>query len=222
MSTAIRERKLVEPPPPRFIYLEDDFDTTVGSYAEFGNVDPGTVAWFYKPAASSNFSDYADVDLVDETTANRVTANEQIEEMSQLIALAHQGDKPGFIAAKKAIDWSVQPAQDIVQSLQLALSVGAFLAARQLATQAVEYYPHHSELQQYATLLATPKVTRSNDQQPDPTLRNNQAWLKVNRADYQGQWVALQDGQLLGAAASLRTLVSQVGQAEDILLTKVY
>jgi len=164
------------------------------------------------------------LDWVDDYAGTAIWSNEIIQphdEMAQLEAIAEAGDERAFLMAQKAMDWERRPPEDFFQAIQLALSVGAYLVARRLSFQGAERYPQHSELQKYARVLAPPKVTRSN-LPPDPTLKTNHAWLKTHGDAFRGQWVALRDGQLLGMATSLQALVEQVGEAKDILFTKVF
>ena len=143
------------------------------------------------------------------------------DKMTRLEAAAQAGDEPAFLAVQKTIDWEQRPPQDYIRAIQWALSIGAYLIARQLSSQGAERHPQHTELQKYARILAPPKVTRS-DLPPDPTLRTNRDWLKTHRDAFKGQWVALHNGQSLGSAASLKSLTAQLGDTTDILLTKVF
>jgi hypothetical protein len=46
-------------------------------------------------------------------------------------------------------------------------------------------------------------------------LRLSRAWLREHAAEYRGQWVAVREGTLLGAAESLAALKSQARQELD-------
>lgn len=142
------------------------------------------------------------------------------EEMARLEEAAKTGKASAFLAVQKAMAWEKRSPKDYIQAIQWALSVGAHLVARHLSAQGAGCYPHHAELQKYAHILAPPKVTRS-DLPPDPTLTTNQAWLKSHRDAFLGQWVAIREGQLLGSAASLKSLVDQIDDTKDTFLTKV-
>lgn len=231
-------------------YIEDDPNVTRGSLPDLPNDYPGTVNWPLQPStqkialiSSSRASRrsimapvrYSHVELDDYIEAtgtsisydfliHRVTTDDFIEidqEMIQLEIAANAGDERAFLAVHEAMNWSGRPPEDFIYVIQLALSVGAYQVARHLSTQGAEYYSQHSKLQKYARILSPPKVIR-NDLPPDPTLKTNRDWLKTHSESYRGQWVALRDGQLIGSADSLKSLVDQIGNTEDILLTKVF
>ena len=141
--------------------------------------------------------------------------------MASLESAATAGDERAFLAAKDMVDWETRPAADFLRAVQLALSAGAHMAARNLAAQAAVRYPDDADLQKYARVLAPPRVLRS-DAPPHPGLRANRDWLMTCGDKYRGQWVALRQGKLLGAADSLAALKELIGDTNDILLTKVF
>jgi hypothetical protein len=141
--------------------------------------------------------------------------------MQQLAAAADQGNEAMFLTAKQMIDWSRRPATDFVRAIRWALAAGAFMAARNLATQGTKQYPDHQEVQKFAYLLAPPKVLPLH-LPPDPSLRANRDWIRTHSAQYHGQWVALRSGELLATASSLHALTQELGISRDILFTKVF
>ena len=140
--------------------------------------------------------------------------------MQQLAAAADQGNESMFLTAKQTIDWSRRPAADFARAIRWALAAGAYLAARNLATQGAEQYPEHQELQKFAYLLAPPKVIQ-RDLPPDPSIRADRDWLIAHSHEYRGRWVALRRGELLASAASFNDLADQVEVKPGILFTKV-
>ena len=110
--------------------------------------------------------------------------------------------------------------EDFINGVEEAFRAGAFALARDLSVEGAERYPDHSELQQYARVLAPPKVVESN-LPPNPSVRANRDWLKEHRQEYQGRWIALRSGVLAGVANSLDELVGQVGETQGVLLTKI-
>jgi hypothetical protein len=125
------------------------------------------------------------------------------------------------LAASQVIDWTNRPPKDFILGTRLALAAGAHLTARALATQGAERYPDYAELQNYARILAPPKVIRS-ELPPDPSIRADRDWLITHGDKYQGQWVALHRGKLLASASTLEALTKQVPVKRGILFTKVF
>lgn len=162
---------------------------------------------------------------IDTTTAEVPTDSmvEQLDVMMPLEAAAKLGDEQTFQSTISAIDWETQPTQNIMKAIRLAIAVGAPLVARKLAADGARHYPEHSELQKAARVLAPPRVIGSVAL-PEPGMPANLQWLADHRDEYQGQWVALKDGQLLGAAPLLEDVVQIVGnpRGKGILVTVVY
>jgi hypothetical protein len=142
-------------------------------------------------------------------------------EMARLQAAAQAKDEQAFLAARHAIDWSARPPDDFIRAVRLALMAGAYLAARNLATEGAAQHPAHAEMQKVARVLAPPKAARST-MPPNPGLRANSDWLRAHADEYRGQWVAVRDGHLLGSAPSLKELKRAVGDTHGVLLTTVY
>ncbi|MCI0393876.1 MAG: hypothetical protein L0332_06085 [Chloroflexi bacterium] len=144
------------------------------------------------------------------------------EKMAALEAAAQAKDDQAFWRAYQAITWTDRPASDFVHAVNLALMAGAYITARNLAQEGHELHPDHAELEKMAYVLAPPqaRVVKSENQ---AGRKANHQWLKEHRSEYRGQWVALRDGELLGAAASPADLEAQVGEIRDkeILLTIV-
>jgi hypothetical protein len=62
-------------------------------------------------------------------------------------------------------------------------------------------------------MLAVPVTKTSQKRDVDRAL--DYQWIRDHAQDYRGQWVALDDGQLLGAAASLRELLDRVNPLQS-------
>ncbi|WP_289500391.1 hypothetical protein [Gloeocapsopsis sp. IPPAS B-1203] len=111
--------------------------------------------------------------------------------------------------------------EDFISAIQTALECGDHATAQQISTQATENYPHHKQLLKYAHVLAPPKI--SIDKRPlHRDTQANQNWIKENRNEYKGQWVALRNGQLLSSASSAKELIEQLGDTKGIFLTAIY
>ena len=137
-------------------------------------------------------------------------------------AVASQNEAT-FTQALTQIDWDNRPAEDYIRAIDLALQVGAHLAARRLAMEGAEFHFDSEELQKYARILAPPTIIKerpSNDVKP----RANVEWLKTNRDNYRGQWVALKNGTLVASAKTHDELIAAVGSTKGsgILITNLY
>lgn len=143
--------------------------------------------------------------------------------MTALQTAAEAKDEHAFGIALQAIDWTKRAPSDFLHAVDLALMAGSYLAARRLANQGATQYPHQPELQKLAQLLAPPQVTVGKGG-PKVGIEANRVWLHTNWDQYRGQWVALRQGNLLGAADSLDALVAQVGNIKnnDTLVTVLW
>jgi len=138
----------------------------------------------------------------------------------QLADAAEAGDAQAFVNAYHSIDWSCCTPAEFSRAIHWALSAGAHLTARSLATAGAVQYPDDAELQKAARILAPPKLLRRLP--AEPTIRANHDWLRAHRLDYPGQWVALRNGQLVASSDSLQALTAICPISPDILFTKVF
>ena len=145
------------------------------------------------------------------------------DRLARLEVASATGDEEQFVEACHTVNWALEPAQSYARAVRMALAAGAHSIARKLASEGAERFPDHGELQKMASILAEPSVRRSS-RSVDSGLTANRDWLKSQRSIYKGRWVALQNGQLLGVAATLEQLIEQVGEIKNrkILVTQVY
>ncbi|NER38268.1 MAG: hypothetical protein F6J93_30655 [Oscillatoria sp. SIO1A7] len=92
-----------------------------------------------------------------------------------------------------------------------------------IATEGLEHYPDHAELQKYAYILAPPKV-RVVKAGGHPEVRANREWIEQNQAEYRGHWVAIKNGELLATGKSHDEVIDLVGIIKNtgILVTPIY
>jgi hypothetical protein len=137
----------------------------------------------------------------------------------KLAQAAKEGDERAFVQIAGKVKWKTRAPEDFLQVIQWAFAAGAHTYARRLAKTGATRFPENTQLQKYAAILAPPKVV-----EPDPTfipdMSADQAWLKKHEKMYPDQWVALENGNLLGTAPTLKELIAQVGRQEGILFTK--
>lgn len=150
------------------------------------------------------------------------TGQKNNDALAGLFAAANAKDDLAFLTTYEQITWADQPAENFVRAVHLALAAGAHLLARDLSQEGAARYPDHSELAKMAHILAPP-VAKTVATPPNTTWKADREWLKVHWREYHGQWVALKNGQLLGAAAKLVDLVQQAGDPRETgyLLTRV-
>ncbi len=140
--------------------------------------------------------------------------------MTRLEEAAKAGNETAFVDTLKKADWQDRQAGDFVRAVQLALEAGAHLAARQLSAEGARRHPANEELQKQAYILSPPKVVRSSTTNGS-THRLNRDWLKAHANEYQGRWVAVRNGELLGEAGSMEELIERIGDTKGVLLTVV-
>ncbi len=109
----------------------------------------------------------------------------------------------------KSLDYSEYGPAALRQTLDMALSLDMVTLARELAQRGVCLYPQEKAFQQAAAVLAPPKIIGTRPSKPS-NFAASQEWLKNNAAQYKGKWVAVGDGRLLGAAATLKELHKQI------------
>lgn len=208
--------------------IEDALSTTTGSLSDLSPVYPGTIDQ-YSQDRHIYLSDREEYDNYESapTGTSALSYGMQVlvpatfdYEMLRLIQSADDGDEYTFIEVANSISWVNRPASDLLRGIQLAFQAGAHIYARRLTIIGRERYPENRDLQKYATVLAPVDVIERN-LPPDPSLKDNRDWLKAHKDEYKGQWVALQQGKLIGASPSLKDLKSTINQTEDILFAKV-
>lgn len=207
---------------------EDAREITSGSLSDLPNIDQGTAIWsnweeFQEP------NDIGDVGAGTSMVSPKVKAHHlmQVEtisldrQMAQLKHAADAGDERTFLRAESSIDWENRSAEDVLRGIRFALAAGAHQAAQRIASRGVTLYPDHSEIKKFAHVLAPPKILKKEGF-PRSDLRANRDWLKSHRNEYQGQWVALHDGELMGYSQTLAELRKKVVGDEKMFFIRVY
>jgi len=133
---------------------------------------------------------------------------------------ARTGDRQTFDLVAERTDWAIRPPDELARAIDLALELELATLAMKLAQQGGRLFPEHQRLQQAARVLAPPVVIRKYPAQ-SAGLRESRTWLREHAAEYRGQWVAVREGKLLGAAESLAALKSLAGTELDPISTIV-
>lgn len=140
--------------------------------------------------------------------------------MDHLEAAAEVGDEYAFVSTYALLDEEELSAADFVRLIRLALKAGAHGKARSIIFRGAELHPSDAELQKYAYVFAPPKEIRRTPAHPH-TKANNQ-WMRERGREYRGKWVALRDGELLGAYASREELIASLDNNTDVVLAWAY
>jgi hypothetical protein len=98
-----------------------------------------------------------------------------------------------------------QESPDMEQRIRSLVEEGRILEARDLLKTAGDQVPAESNLRR---ILGSPRVSKSDilDVDRSPEFR----WLKKHAEEYQGQWVALVEENLVASSATLKELLDQL------------
>ena len=112
---------------------------------------------------------------------------------------------------------------EFLLAADLEINRGDWKAAWELANLGLKQFPDHPKLQKYDRILAPPKITTSREPGGHPEIRANRDWLKQNRVEYRGRWVAIKNGELLAVGHNFNDVAAQVGPLKNsnILVAKV-
>ncbi len=95
-----------------------------------------------------------------------------------------------------------------LETIRSLLSQGKVLEARRAAGDGLERYPTNPALRRITEGLypGRPRLVRRLGERRERDLD----WLKVNRVEYRGRWVALSDGELVCSASDLNSLLEMI------------
>jgi hypothetical protein len=143
--------------------------------------------------------------FIDEPVPKRRDAIERLEEA------ARKGDEPSFLKGLENITWAGRPDTEFIRAIKLAFKAGAFRAALYIASEGVKHHPGNAVLQKYVRVL-NPSQPSAAEPIAEANPQANREWLKANAHRYKGKWIAIRNGELLGASKSLESLVEEVGR----------
>ena len=116
-----------------------------------------------------------------------------------IISLHKTNTANQFRKAIDEIDWTAESPAIMREAIDMAFGRGSFRIAAYLAAKGHALFPTDATLEQIDYILNIPKEvfkwTPAN-----PKTGNSIRWLKEHGAEYEGQWVAIRDGELLMAA----------------------
>ena len=112
------------------------------------------------------------------------------------------------------------PEDRVIAAIRRALLEEDYLAARELANKGAADYPEHEQLRKWAIMMAPPRII-STDRPPDPTMARNREWMRHSSGPYKGKWVAVYNGELVGAGDTVREIMANYDVPKGSLLAKV-
>jgi hypothetical protein len=151
---------------------------------------------------------------------NRLVPEVHFSILASIDDAARRQDLRSFVAAVEAVDWNQQPAADIVNAVEHALSLGAFGLAGRLALEGARLHVNDANISRFANVLAPARILRA-DLPADPGIKLNREWLKKHAVTYRNHWVAIRNGELLDHADSIRELTSRLRDRKGVLLMRI-
>ncbi len=114
-----------------------------------------------------------------------------------------------FAVSAKRLDWSARPVGELREAIDKALDWQLVDLAMYLAQLGGRLFPGDEDLQRTARVLAPASVRRARA----PEVRGleaSRAWLREHASEYRSKWLAVREGELLGAADSVEELEATV------------
>jgi hypothetical protein len=173
--------------------------------------------------------------VVDQTTASAETAplpaispgpdtacaaSDGARDLDRLRAAAEETDIRAFARAYHSAAHDLWSAETAAQTVRLALRVGSFDIAAELSAAAAKRYPQSAELARFAAVLGPSRWVRA-ESASDPSVTADTRWFAQQSAQYRGQWVAVRNGELLGAAATVKELQARVPDWASATVTRI-
>lgn len=183
----------------------------------------GTIGALANPPASQIYPTIQQPSLLgaaQEPSAQLQSVRMDLLDFSALETAAFRRDVRSFVAALQIVNWAKRSPGDFAKATQIALELGAFAVAQELAAAGAREYSNDATAKRLARILAPARVVRS-DLPSDATVVGNREWLKKHAAAYRKRWVALQDGKLLYAGESLEEVKSKLSAIKGVLLMRV-
>ncbi len=157
------------------------------------------------------------------TRRDRTGARAGDDLISLMERMASEPDPRAFLSLVEMVDWSTRRPEELTAAIDLALREERPTLATRLAQLARELFPHHERIARAARVLA-PGSARSTYLPPAEGLRASRRWLREHADEYRGQWVAVRQGALVGAAPFLEQMEDLIDLEEEganLLVTRV-
>ena len=153
-------------------------------------------------------------------TAEEAASSAPTDDIAALREYARNKEYRAFGELVEQIDWATRSPDDLTTALDLALSMEMSRLAVELAQLGGRLFPDHERVQQAARVLAPPKAQVTYLPRAKG-LDDSRMWLREHASEYKGQWIAVREGRLLGAAYSFDVIKPLIGEDEEAASTIV-
>lgn len=137
--------------------------------------------------------------------ALRIQAHERIEVQERVFVSSVGGLVSPVAGREAARTTEVLPYVSFIRSL---IEQEKITAARRMLDAAPPTFLNDPRIARLRKVLAPPTLRVSQKRDTDRSL--DYQWIRDHRQEYRGRWVALHEGRLLAAAASLRGLLEEL------------
>jgi len=134
--------------------------------------------------------------------------------LSAIEDAAAKEDRETFSLIVKKVDWSKCQPSKLIRSIDLCLSLDMVPLAIELVSMGKQIFPSDKKIEIVARIISPPKVIGTRPAQ-SIGIDKSKKWIKQNSSKYKGKWIAVQNGELLGGAPTLKELHNQIGQHKN-------
>lgn len=118
-------------------------------------------------------------------------------------------------------DWVERRPEELERAISLSFSMNQTRLVRELAALGGRLFPGNKQLQHLAHVFAPTTGRIVKGSKPTTSLYDSMEWFSEHANEYKGQYVAVRDGNFLGAAATMEDLATIVQFDELTLVTRV-
>ena len=115
------------------------------------------------------------------------------------------------------------PEISVLQQAKRILGTGDTVGARAFVERALLEAPDDEKLRAFGRLIAPPQV-RVVPSSPvmAAKIAANRQWLRENADDYQGRWVVLKGGELVGSGEDLNEVRQRIGSFKGLFVKRIF
>ncbi len=139
--------------------------------------------------------------------------------MERLAEATHAGDARTFARIVRGVDWSTRTPDELYEAITMSLQMMLAWLSIHMAQEGSRLFPDHEGLQRAAKVIAPPRIVGKVKGPPVKGIRESHKWMDEHAHEYSGQWIAVNQGKLLGTAPTLPELDEMIGQPEDAAST---